>query len=152
MIVLVWVHLLAAVTWIGGMLFLTLVLVPVFKAESSEERRALFVRLARRFRVVVWISIAILIATGAFLVHPRTDSLLDPAGWPVALRLKLALVGLLLALTMAHDFWLGPRSARLTYERSAVDERLLRIAPWVGRGSLLVALGVLLAAVVLVRT
>ena len=38
-----WVHLLAAVAWIGGLLFLSLVLVPAFKREGfAEERRTLF--------------------------------------------------------------------------------------------------------------
>ena len=55
MILLVWLHVLAAVIWIGGTIFLSVVLVPVFKREPFASQKALLVRtIARRFRVVVW--------------------------------------------------------------------------------------------------
>ena len=58
---LMWLHLLAAVAWIGGMLFLSVVLVPVLRRERFASQKALLFRTtARRFRVVVWGAITVL--------------------------------------------------------------------------------------------
>src|SRR5437899_12009560 len=60
-----WLHILAAVIWIGGMLFLSLVAVPVLRKVDSPLLRAdLFRKMAWRFRRLVWICLAVLILTG----------------------------------------------------------------------------------------
>ena len=61
MVLLVWFHLLAAIAWIGGMLFLSVVLVPVLRCEPFASQKAvLFRAIAGRFRAVVWGAIAVL--------------------------------------------------------------------------------------------
>ena len=157
MIFVVWLHLLAAVAWIGGMLFVSLVLVPVFKRDGFVgERRALFQTLALRFRMVAWASILTLVATGSMLLTSRMGSLAEPAGWPFVLKLKLALVAILIGLTAAHDFWLGPWVGQLmrgsSADRSATEHMLIRLSPWVARLGLILALVILLLAVAVVRT
>ncbi len=90
---LVWVHLLAAVAWIGGMLFLSLVIVPALKHEPLASHRGILLRaIALRFRTVVWTSVAVLLSTGPVLLSWRGDSLVAPGGWPLALQLKLVMV------------------------------------------------------------
>ncbi len=153
---LVWLHVLAAVSWIGGMVFLSLVLVPVLKGDSFASQRGALIRaVALRFRPVVWTAIAVLLTTGPLLVRQHGWPLDDPSGWPAVLGLKLALVVLLLALTAAHDFVLGPRIGRMlqTPEASRTDDdrRLVRWASWLPRLSLLLALAVLGAATAVVR-
>ncbi len=157
MIFVVWLHITAAVAWIGGMLFLSLVLVPVFKREGpAGERRALFQTLALRFQMVAWGSILTLVGTGSILLVSRVGSLAEPAGWPFVLKLKLTLVVLLIALTAVHDFWLGPKAAglmrRSPVDRSATEQRLIRFSPWIARLGLILALVILLLAVAVVRT
>lgn len=156
-IILIWIHLLAAVAWIGGMVFLSLILMPVLKqAGFSGERRALFHSLARRFRLLVWASITTLLATGSVLLVSRAGSLSDAATWPFVMTLKLALVALLIALTAAHDFWLGPRVAALMQrsptDRSTAEQRILRFSPWIARLGLILAVVILVLAVAVVRT
>ena len=86
MVLLVWVHLLAAISWIGGTIFLSVVLVPVLKREPFASQRAMLFRtIARRFRVVVWGAIAILLLTGPLLLHQRGIPITDPSGWPMVL-------------------------------------------------------------------
>lgn len=156
MIFLTWLHLLAAVGWIGGMMFLSVVLVPVLRREPFASQRALLFRTtARRFRVVVWGAIAVLLLTGPPLLHQRGISIADPSGWPMVLTAKLGLVTLLLLLTLTHDLIIGPRVGRIlrlpTENRSSFDQALVLWSPWLARFSLVLALVILFAAVVLVR-
>ena len=53
----VFLHILSAIIWIGGMLFLALVVVPTTRGLPPSERAALFGAVGRRFRRVGWICI-----------------------------------------------------------------------------------------------
>ena len=156
-IILIWLHLLAAISWIGGMIFLSLVLAPLVRSrKAAPEFMALFRSAALRFRLVVWSAIAVLLTTGPVLLLNRGLSLLDVTGWPAILIVKLSLVGLLLLLTVLHDLLLGPRVSQISVTpaaaRTAWEQILVRTARWVPRLSLLVALAVMIAAVVLARS
>ena len=157
MVLLVWLHLLAAIAWIGGMLFLSVVLVPVLRCEPFASQKAvLFRAIARRFRSVVWSAITILLFTGPLLLHQRGIPITDPSAWPTVLSAKVGLVALLLLLTLIHDFILGPRVLQIaqipTDSRTRFEHSLVVWSPWVARFSFILALAVLFAAVVLVRT
>jgi putative copper export protein len=152
-----WLHATAAVAWIGGMLFLSLVAVPVLNPRASGAGHAeLFRALARRFRLIVWGAIAILLLTGPTLLFLRGLSLFDPSPWPSALRLKLALVVILLVLTGTHDLLLGPRVGSIAKlppaDRTGSERVLVAVTPWLARGSLLLALMILGVALLLART
>ena len=143
-----WLHVVAAMTWIGGMMFLTLAVVPSLRrAGFTGERRELFRAIARRFRIVVWTSIVILLSTGPLVAVLRFASL-DPAGWPTVLKVKVMLVVILVAMTAAHDLWLGPASAASDGQGSVTRH----ISPWMARASLLLALAIVACAVVLARS
>lgn len=155
-IFLVWLHLLVAVVWVGGMVFLVLTLVPALKETPfAGQRGPLFRAVAYRFRMLVWISIVVLLLTGPLLLGQRAEAL-QPSSWPLAIQVKLLLVSLLIGLTALHDFWLGPFVGRLMRlspgARQPAEDLLMRVAPWVARLGLVLALAVLLAAVALVRT
>ena len=157
MVFLVWLHVLAAVSWIGGMIFLSLVLAPLVRSrKAAPEFMALFRSAARRFRFVVWGAIAILLVTGLPLLHQRGIPIMDPSGWPLILAVKLGLVAVLLFFTLTHDLILGPRVGRIVQlpseRRSGLDHVLVACSPWIARCSLLLTLAVLFAAVVLVRS
>jgi uncharacterized membrane protein len=154
---LIWLHLVAAVSWIGGAIFLSVVLVPVLGREQFASQKALLIRTtALRFRAVVWGSIVTLLLTGPMLLHQRGIPIADPARWPMILSVKLGLVAILLVFTVTHDLIIGPRVGRIlqvpTERRTSSDHALLAWSPWIARGSLLLTLAVLFAAVVLVRS
>ena len=115
----VWIHLLAAVVWIGGTTFLTLVLVPVLrKADLGARRAELLHHTGIRFRRVGWIALGTLIGTGILILLLRgvgwtdlTSAAFWASGFGRLLAVKLLVVALLLALSLAHDFVVGP-SAR----------------------------------------
>jgi uncharacterized membrane protein len=154
---LIWLHLLAAICWIGGTIFLSLVLVPVLKREPfTAQRPLLFRTVARRFRIVVWGAITVLLLTGPLLLDRRGISISDPSNWPMVLTVKLGLVTFLLFLTLTHDLILGPRVGRIvqlpTESRTRIDQALVFWSPWAARFSLVLTLGILFVAVLLVRS
>lgn len=59
-------HLLATVTWIGGIIFMNFVLVPSQTAISPDQRGKLFGAVVKRFLFLVWGSVIILIITGLY--------------------------------------------------------------------------------------
>ncbi|MEK6813252.1 MAG: CopD family protein [Nitrospirota bacterium] len=64
-------HVLAAVTWLGGMVFAILALHPVLVTRPIEERIPLIVPVLRRFFILAGSSIAVLAATGAYFYFAR---------------------------------------------------------------------------------
>ncbi|MBX3236051.1 MAG: hypothetical protein KF814_07850 [Nitrospiraceae bacterium] len=157
MTILVWGHLLAAVVWIGGMVFLSLVLVPVLRQGGQFAQHAsLFRTVALRFRSVVWGAMAMLVGSGIFLAAGRAIPLTDPAHWPTIFVVKISLVSVLLSLTFLHDLVVGPGVRRVLAvpeaQRSKSDRMWLRYSALVPRLSLLLALAVLFLAVQLARS
>lgn len=135
-----WVHVLSAITWVGGMLFIALVLVPVTRTLGDASLRTRIVQeTGRRFRTIGWIALALLVVTG----------LLNLWGQPLLLRAprfhwKLGLVVLALLLSAFHDFVLGPRAGI-----PGADPSVRVRASWIARLNVLVALAIVLLAVAL---
>ena len=60
----VWIHILAAAVWTGGLIYTAAVAVPSALTHPVDERRRILRGLARRFRWIGWGSIIVLIITG----------------------------------------------------------------------------------------
>lgn len=157
----VWLHVVAAITWIGGMLFLAMVIVPMLRRpEMREKGSELLHLLATRFRPVAWGAIAVLLVTGVLnvlyrgyrLEHFMTGDVFS-GRWGGMLAMKLMLVGTIVTMSVLHDFVIGPRALRLAREgvTGPRRERLRRAASWMGRVTLLLALLVVVLAMRLVR-
>ena len=95
-------------------------------------------------------AIGVLLITGPLLLSQRGIALTQPSSWPHIVRLKLALVGVLLVLTVLHDLVLGPRVSHAVAipeaSRTAWEHVVVRTARWLPRVSLLLALAVVIAA------
>jgi len=151
-----WLHILAAVIWIGGMLFLSLVAVPVLRQVDSPLLRAdLFRKVAWRFRRLVWICLAVLILTGTVNVAFYGDTT-QGSPYLKVLGIKLGLVAVLVAMGVAHDFIIGPRAARAQSRDgllpTGTDLLMVQLAPWVGRLNLLLGVIILVLAAALTRS
>lgn len=156
----VWLHILAATIWVGGMGFLVLVVVPWLRRGGRDVAATVLRETGSRFRTVGWTCFAVLTATGTFNawirgVRPR--DFVDPAwltsSFGRSLTLKLSIFALVLAISVVHDFVVGPR-ATVAIERdprSAEAARLRRAASLLGRANALLALALLALAVALVR-
>ena len=92
------VHVLAAVAWLGGMIFHIAVLDPVFrKNEVSFQSAFLLALIERRFRTLVGTSIVLLAGSGAVKAYLLLGSI--PALWTTAAgRLILLKIGLTAAM------------------------------------------------------
>lgn len=60
----VWLHILAATVWVGGLIYTAAVAVPFALTHELPERQRLLRGLARRFRWIGWGSIVVLVITG----------------------------------------------------------------------------------------
>ncbi len=144
-----WLHILAAVAWVGGMIFLTLVVVPVERRiEDPRLRFDLVNRIGTRFKYLGWGSIAVLIATGTYnTLHKVSswDQLLG-TGYGQTLLVKLVIVAFMFSLSIAHDFFLGPRLVEKAKGRKKIKD-LAYIVTVLARGNLILALLVILLAV-----
>jgi putative copper resistance protein D len=151
-----WLHLLGAVVWIGGLCFQLLVVVPIpSHSPVSAERLRLGLSLDIRFRSVMWPAVGLVLLTGLYnvmnVLYATTlaGSSIPPA-FARLLGLKLLLVALMLVLQGIQRFALQPRMvallARLSSEVSQSPDELLRLQ---SLSNLLCLLTVLAAVVVL---
>jgi uncharacterized membrane protein len=159
-VVSLWIHILAAATWIGGSVFLVLVLVPVLRNPATRGGGLELIRpVARRFLRVVWTCFALLIVTGTVnvLVHGGGDLGLITTSpfWSSAyghvLAWKLTFVGSILLLSTLHDFVLGPVATRAARAGAPGAGRVRLAVRWVGRLTLLLGLFVVGLGVALGR-
>jgi len=106
-----WIHLIAAVTFIGGLVFSQLVLNPVAQQESSDQKSKEVVRLAgRRFRTIAWVCLITLILTGAYQILNESGSARIETNWGVVLMVKLLIFAIAFGLMLIHDFIIDPHA------------------------------------------
>jgi len=122
-------HLAAAMVWLGGMTVLILALRPVVIAQMAPpERLALMSTVLSRFFVMVWIAVALILASGFWMLS-ITDMKLAPKGWHA-----MSGLGLLMCLIFAH-IWFAPfrqlKAAVLTSDWPAAGKALGQIHPLV---------------------
>lgn len=151
-------HVLAAMVWLGGMFFLALV-APIVREVGDDALRArLFEKLGRRFRDVGWACILVLLVTGVLQLRSRgywgMDVLGNPAFWATRLGFvlgaKLLLVTVMLAVQAVHDFRIGP-AAGVAEPGTPEALRLRRTAALMARGSAMAGLVLIWFAVRLAR-
>ncbi|PIT72222.1 DUF4149 domain-containing protein [Limnohabitans sp. G3-2] len=95
-------HLGAGIVWLGGMALVILALRPVaIQRLPPPERLALMSGVLSRFFVMVWLCIALILATGFWMLS-GTDMKLAPRGWHA-----MSGLGVLMCLVFAH-IWLAP--------------------------------------------
>ena len=154
---LIWVHVISACLWIGGSLFLVVVLLPVLRSEQwAPHYRQLLRAIVVRFRSVAWITLGVLVLTGTLLVGERIGgswaTLLD-SGWGRTVAIKVSVVGTILALAGYHDWRTGPAAMQALRDNPGGPEaaKLRKVAMLIGRLNLLLGLVVIWLAVGLPR-
>lgn len=112
------VHVLCAVLWIGGMFFAYVVLRPSLAVLEAPQRLALHAQVFRRFFLVVWHAMPLIILTGLIMLFGYLGGMAN-AAWNIHAMLGLGLV--MAAVFVAIVF--GP------YRRfSRSDDRAAKVA------------------------
>ncbi|MFQ5480868.1 MAG: DUF4149 domain-containing protein [Thermodesulfobacteriota bacterium] len=143
-------HITSAIFWVGGMLFISLVLAPfLMSLPTPAERSKVYQVVGKKYRRYGWTAIIILLITGPIIffqlhgVWPH--AVFTPAlhGTPLgrALTIKLTFVTILVISSLVHDFWLGPKARG--------SKNFTTIAKIFGRSNLFIAIIIVIFAVFL---
>jgi copper resistance protein D len=124
-------HLLATVTWIGGMLFMKLVLMPAMEAIDPPQRGLLMGAAAKRFTIVAWSCTVVLLATG-FLKTPGQYLFDSGTTFGTLLLIKHVVIVLMIVVGLVITLSVAPRLRALapapgkapSPELAAVQKRL----------------------------
>ncbi len=121
-----WVHVVLATFWVGGMIFLSLVVVPYIKDKPF--RNEAFQEVGARFSLYgTTITLFLLLITGvasAFLLHGGFTRR--------SIYEKLGVFALIVAVSLAHDLWAGKKALH--------SEKHRKWAKWLGIINLLLGL------------
>ncbi len=125
-----WIHVIAAVVWIGGNLILAMVIVPHFRQNLLPVQCIQILTLiGKRFEPIVWLCVLILFFTGIVNIFnsvdlfSTNDSLLVGT-FMRTLVIKLLLFFTLIILTGLHSFFYGPKLSKAMEDLSPETEKL----------------------------
>lgn len=156
----VWLHILAAAIWVGGIAFLIFIAVPWARTADRRLAAEFISATGKRFRHIGWICFAVFLVTGTFSLWVRgvrAANFLQPewlqSQYGATVTAKIALFLLIVLVSFVHDFFVGPRaSAAMRLEpQSKRTQALRRQASLLGRFSAVLALLTVFVAVMLVR-
>ena len=149
----VYVHILCAALWVGGMIFLVIVLMPSIR--NHPQRRDLLNSVGMKFRTVGWVALILLLLTGLYNMHYRgvSFSQMFAGSYNTLFSIKLTLFTVVLIISAYHDFYAGPKTIKLMQQvdNPEVTKCYVRTARIIGQLNLLLALIAVLLGVFIVR-
>ena len=151
----VYIHIITAITWLGGMLFLAMVMVPRARRDAGVGFGVLR-DAAGKFVPVAWASKLVLAVTGGYLAWTqwgiRADTFFGGEGHFVQfLQMKTGLFVIVVLLSLAHDFWLDRLEAARSSGSPLPTGPARLFVQWAARVNLLLVLAVVALAVVMTR-
>ena len=147
-----WVHLVAVIAWVGGQLFIPVVLRPALRQGGASPGTAeILRRVGRKFRTITWVAIITLIITGAANILNEGGSDRIASAWGAVLMLKLVLVAATVGLTLVHDFILDPYGPSSGRPQTTATLPSGTPAVWIEHAILILSFSILLVAAYLAR-
>jgi putative copper export protein len=136
----VWLHIVCAAFWIGGMLFLPLVLLPGIK--NNPERSQLLMATGLKFRFFGYIFLTGSLVTGLLNIYFRginfSWKFFTESHYGRLISLKIILFISILLISMIHDMLAGKKAVEQMKSGNNAGFKL--IARWTGRILLLISL------------
>ena len=152
-----WFHMLATVTWLGGLSAITFLVLPAMRRSlKADDTSAFLNQLQNRLNRLGWICLLILAATGMFQMssHPQYQGFLAiENNWATAIFVKHVVISLMVVVSAYLTWGLMPALNRLALKRAAgkpVDAELAARLERQEQRIMWISLG--LAAVVLALT
>lgn len=106
------VHLIAASAWLGGMIYINLVFMPMLKTFEPSAAGQMVRENGKRFPIISWVSVAFLIVTG--MMQLNHDAVFDfSTDYGTYLTLKLITIALMIAIGLYITFLLYPKLLKL---------------------------------------
>lgn len=125
-----WLHIMATITWIGGMFTNFIVLIPAMsKALSPVEAGKFIGAMMKRFKIVVYISIVVLGVTGIPLkiINPNYISIINfENNWEVVSFIKHICYGILVLLAIYTFEVLAPKMGKLAAKGPSPELKALQ--------------------------
>jgi putative copper export protein len=151
-----WVHLVAASIWVGGSIFLGIVLAPMLKSITGtlEERIALMIKIGRRFNKIAMPSFVILIVTGIYnsRVFLQEPGLLFETNYGIILLFKIILVIATLIIYIIHIRILNTKTEKTLsggYAETIYVQSIRSKIIYLGRITVILSVAILLLAAML---
>lgn len=151
-----WAHLVAASIWVGGSIFIGIVLAPLLKtiSDSIDERLSIMIRVGRKFNKIAVPSLIILIVSGlynssGYLTKP---SLFLSTNYGLVLVAKIVLVIILIITFIIHVRLIRTKVEKQieSKELSSIEIQKLRSKIiTLGRITVIVSVAILLMAALL---
>jgi uncharacterized membrane protein len=120
-------HLLCAVVWVGGMFFAYVVLRPSLAAIEAPQRMLLHTRVFKKFFLIIWHAMPVIILSGFAMLALRWDMAAAP--WQINAMMGL---GLLMAAVFLAIFFGPYRQFRRTTDRNRMATSLDSIRKLIG--------------------
>ncbi len=152
-----WLHMLAAITWIGSLASIYVLVLPISRRVLRPvDDLTLLDGIQKRIEPVTWFSVSLLIVTGLFQmsVNSHYNGFLSTSGqWALAILAKHTLVAALVAVSAVHTWDVLPSMRRVLMRKQKASEeeflRLQRRERGLLTGSLVLAALILLATAVM---
>ena len=151
-----WAHLIAASIWVGGSIFIGIVLAPLLKtfSDSVEGRLSIMIRVGRRFNVIGVPSLIVLILTGIYnsVGIIEKPSMILGTNYGIVLFIKIILVIVLIIIFAIHVRLIRTEVEKKIESQNLSGEHLQKLRSKIimlGRLTVIVSVVILLMAALL---
>ena len=128
-----WLHLLATVTWIGGIVAISILVLPAARKSLKPADQLVFLEaMQKRLEPLAWFSLGMLIATGLFQLSANShyNGFFNVSTqWSLAILVKHGLVGVMIVVSAVQTWEVLPaiRRTLMRRERGATEEEIVRL-------------------------